>query len=229
MSEQKKTIKAAAIMTAPRYECTAARNFIERALKPLAIPLTVSGGVYYGQCMQKMLSQLAETDCKYVITIDGDSLFTTPQLHRLLSIIEQEEAIDAITGIQLRRGKSAMLGTVDGGTVVGPDEKTVNWDGYPIKARTAHFGLTVIDIDKLRKVAKPWFYATPNADGDWDGEKVDDDVWFWLQWEKAGNTIYIDPEVKIGHLEEMVAVYDDAMVPTHMYLADWEEKNYAAR
>lgn len=227
MGEQK-TIKAAAIMTAPRYECTAARNYIERALKPLGIPLTVSGGVYYGQCMQKMLTQLVATDCEYVITIDGDTLFTAPQLHRLISIIEQEEAIDAITGIQLRRGKSTMLGTVDGGKVTGPDEKKIDWDGYPIKAKTAHFGLTVISIDKLRRVPKPWFYAVPNAEGDWEGEKTDDDVWFWLQWEKAGNSIYIDPAVRIGHLEEMVAVFDDSMQPCHMYLPDWEAKNYAA-
>lgn len=216
-------IKAAAIMTAARYECTAARNYIEKALKQLGIPLTVSGGVYYGQCMQIMLEQLAASDCDYAITVDGDSLFTAYDLQRLLSLIEQEEQIDAITGVQVRRGKHTLLGTVHGGEQTDTDAKRVEWHGYPLKARTAHFGLTVIDLAKLRCVAKPWFFAQPNANGEWSGDKVDDDVWFWLQWEKAGNSIYIDPGVRIGHLEEMVAVFDEQMQPKHVYLTEWAQ------
>ena len=223
--ETTKRIKAAAIMTAARYECTAARNYIEIALKRLGIPLTVSGGVFYGQCMQKMLEQLVATDCEYAITIDGDTLFTAPQLQRLLSIISQEEQIDAITGIQVRRNKLTMLGTVHGGKKVDDDFQQVDWNGYPLKARTAHFGLTVIDLQKLRSVAKPWFCATPNAKGEWEDDKIDDDVHFWLQWEKAGNSIYIDPGVRLGHLEEMIAVFDENMQPQHMYVNDWAKQN----
>lgn len=219
---EQRSIKAAALMTAPRYECTSSRNIIERALKTLGIPLTVSGGVFYGQCMQKMLVQLLETDCQYAITIDSDSLFTSDHLVRLLSLISQEEEIDAIAAMQLRRGKFVMLGTVDGGEKIGPDEKVVNWDGYPIKAKTAHFGLTVLDLEKLRRVPKPWFCSKPNASGDWEDDKVDDDVWFWLEWEKAGNSLYIDPAVRIGHLEEMVAVFDEKLQPKHIYMTDWD-------
>lgn len=217
------TVKAAAIMTAPRYENTYCRNAIQRGLQPLGIPLTVSGGVYYGQCMQKMLEQLCNTDCEYAITIDGDSLFTAAQLQRLLSIIHQEPDIDAITGIQVRRGRPAMLGTVDGGVIIGDDEKKVDWDGSPIKAKTAHFGLTVISIEKLRHVKKPWFVSIPNDKGEWDGDKIDCDVYFWLQWEEAGNSIYIDPHTRLGHMEEMVAIHDESMQPIHIYLSQWEE------
>jgi hypothetical protein len=220
-----KHIKAAAIMTAARYECTAARNQIERSLRQLGIPLTVSGGVYYGQCMQKMLEQLVATDCDYAVTVDGDTLFTSAQLQRLLSIIEQEEQINAITGIQVRRSKLTMLGTVYDGQPAGEDMQKVDWTGYPLKARTAHFGLTVIDLEKLRSVPKPWFAATPNSAGEWDGDKVDDDVHFWLQWEKAGNSVYIDPGVRLGHLEEMVAVFDEHMQAKHIYVTEWAEQN----
>lgn len=209
-------------MTAPRYENTYCRNAIQRGLQPLGIPLTVSGGVYYGQCMQKMLEALCDTDCEYAITIDGDSLFTALQLQRLLSIIHQEADIDAITGVQVRRGKPTMLGTVDGGVMIGEDEKKVDWDGSPIRAKTAHFGLTVIDLAKLRRVPKPWFWATPNCNGMWEGDKIDDDVYFWLQWERAGNSIYIDPLTRLGHLEEMVAIHDENLKPMHIYPSQWE-------
>ena len=85
-----KSVKIAAVMTAARYENTYCRNYIEIALKYLGIPLTVSGGVYYGQCMQKMFTDLCARDCEYVVTVDGDSLFTSDHLQRLLSIIAQE-------------------------------------------------------------------------------------------------------------------------------------------
>lgn len=218
-------MKVAAVMTAARYENTYCRNYIEIALKKLGIPLTVSGGVFYGQCMQKMLTDLCKSDCEYAVTVDGDSMFTADQLQRLLSIVHTEEKIDALTGIQVRRSKPTMLGTVVGGNKVSDDEIRVDWDGYPIQAKTAHFGLTVIDLAKLRTTPKPWFMATPDANGEWEEAKVDDDVHFWLQWEKAGNTVYIDPGVRLGHLEEMIATFDEKMQPVHLYPADWQAAN----
>jgi hypothetical protein len=222
------SVKVAAIMTAPRFEITYCRNQIQRALDKLRIPLTVSGGVFYGQCMQKMLTTLCDSDCEYAVTVDFDTLFTSDQLLRLLSIIRQEHDIDAITGVQVRRGKPTMLGTCHGGEVVSEDERRVTVDERGLlRAKTAHFGLTVIDLAKLRTVPKPWFLSTPNADGEWEGDKTDDDVHFWLQWEKAGHSIYIDPEVKLGHVEEMVAVHDQNMNPVHIYPSDWEKAVYA--
>jgi hypothetical protein len=222
------TVKIAAVMTAPRFEITYCRNQIQRSLDKLRIPLTVSGGVFYGQCMQKMLTTLCDSDCEYAVTVDFDTLFTSDQLLRLISIIKQESDIDAITGVQVRRGKPTMLGTCHGGEVVSEDERRVTVDDRGLlRAKTAHFGLTVIDLAKLRTVPKPWFLSTPNADGEWEGDKTDDDVHFWLQWEKAGNSIYIDPEVKLGHVEEMVAVHDQHMNPVHIYPSDWEKAVYA--
>jgi hypothetical protein len=222
------TVKIAAVMTAPRFEITYCRNQIQRSLDKLRIPLTVSGGVFYGQCMQKMLTTLCDSDCEYAVTVDFDTLFTSDQLLRLISIIKQEQDIDAITGVQVRRGKPTMLGTCHGGEVVSEDERRVTVDDRGLlRAKTAHFGLTVIDLAKLRTVPKPWFLSTPNADGEWEGDKTDDDVWFWLQWEKSGHSIYIDPEVKLGHVEEMVAIHDQHMNPVHIYPSDWEKAVYA--
>lgn len=214
-----KSVKIAAVMTAARYENTYCRNYIEIALKHLGIPLTVSGGVYYGQCMQKMFTDLCNQDCEYVVTVDGDSLFTADHLQRLLSIIAQEEDIDAIAPVQVRRGMKTLLGTVGNG------ETSFDWHGYPVKVATAHFGLTVIDLAKLRATPKPWFVATPNADGEWEGDKIDDDVHFWFQWKKAGNSLYIDPGTRIGHMEEMIVTFDERLQPVHEYPADWLAKN----
>jgi hypothetical protein len=219
-------VNVAAVMTAARYENVWARNTIERSLRALSIPLTVSGGVYYGQCMQMMLEAMVESGkVDYVVTVDGDTIFRPDQLQRLISIINQQDEIDAITGLQIRRGKPTLLGTIHGGVKTGEDEVKITYDGTPLRAKTAHFGLTVIDVKKLASVAKPWFVATPNADGRWEGDKIDDDVWFWLQWERAGNSVYIDPGTRLGHLEEMVVMHDEQLNPVHIYPKDWKESN----
>lgn len=214
MEEQKVSI--AAVMTAPRYEAVYARNYIEMAVKKLGIPLTISGGVYYGQCMQIMLADLVAKGVEFALTIDFDSMFTPEHIQRLLNIIAADEKIDAITAIQPKRGCGSILAAMDQHT-------ELEWDGLPVQVTSAHFGLTVIRLAKLKTVPKPWFISKPDVNGDWVGDKIDDDVWFWKQWREAGNTVFVDPGTRLGHLEEMVTVYDRDMKLVHHYPKDWSE------
>jgi len=214
-----KDVTVTALLTAGRYENTWCLNQIEFSLRTLGIPLVVSGGVYYGQCMQTMLSDAIANEVQYAITVDGDSVFSPDQVKRLISIASQEEqTIDAICAMQVRRGMKTTLGTIEG-------TLEAVWEGYPVKVDTAHFGLTVINLKLLAEVEKPWFFCKPNENGDWTGSKIDSDVWFWRQWRDAGNTIYMDPGCRIGHLEEMIVMHNDGMQVEHIYPADWVEAN----
>jgi hypothetical protein len=210
-----KDLKVSAVMTAGRYETVFARNAIEAALAEVGLRLMNSQGVFYGQCMQRMFNEVCDIGADVVLTIDGDSIFTGKHINRLLSIIAQEEKIDALASLQLRRGKSDLLGFCRG-------QSQFEWSGYPIKLTSAHFGLTVLRVDKLKTVAKPWFFSRPDKNGDWSDERIDDDVWFWKQWEEAGHSLFMDPGCRIGHLEEMVATFDENLKPTHVYPADWK-------
>lgn len=211
--------KVSAFMTAPRYENTLARNHIELAFRKSGIPLQVSGGVFYGQCMQKMFNQALDNGCEVGITVDFDSMFTVDHVRRLLGVLCSNDHIDAVAAFQCRRGAGTPLATIKGQT-------SVEWDGHsPLEATTAHFGLTAIDMTKLANTPKPWFYAQPDNDGEWDENKIDDDIWFWKQWREAGNSIYIDPGNRIGHLEEVVTEFNDEMQPVHTYPADWRTAN----
>lgn len=215
-------LRVAGLMTAPRHEITWARTQIQKALAGLGIPLTVSGGVYYGQCMQRMLCQLLDTDATHALTIDYDSIFRSDDVRRLLNVIAQLDDIDALAAVQPKRGFGTILGSVNVPT-------TYEWDGLPIRVRSAHFGLTVIDLEKLRRVPKPWFVCTPDADGDFEGKHCDDDVHFWRQWERAGNTVALDPGVRLGHLEEMVTMFDESMQLVHLYPKQWQALEDAAK
>lgn len=213
---ESKDVTVSALMTAPRYEAVYARNYIELALKACHIPLTVSGGVYYGQCMQTMLEALiGKVD--YALTIDFDSMFTERHVQRLLSLVAGHDQIDAIAAVQPKRGCGEILASRREGS------RTVDWTGYPIQVDSAHFGLTVIDIKKLATVPKPWFWAQPNDDGKWEGSKIDDDVYFWKKWQEAGHRVFVDPGCRLGHLEEVVTVFDDNMELQHLYPKQWSE------
>ena len=202
-------VKVQAMMTGPRYENTWCRTIIETAVRAVGIPLNVSLGVYYGQCMQRMMEDAVENELDYIVTIDGDTVFTKDQLLRLISIVHQEN-LDALAGIQLKRGIPTMLGFKEGVTM----EK---WSGYPIQVDAAHFGLTVLRVSAIATTPKPWFYCKPDEDGTWGDHRIDSDVWFWKQWKEAGHKIHLDPGCRLGHLEEMVVMHDENMKPMHLY------------
>ena len=210
-----KDVKVSAVMTCGRYEAVAARNAIEAALRPLGIGLITSQGVFYGQCMQRMFQDVLKLNADIILTIDGDSVFKTEHVSRLLNVIVQEDQIDALASLQLRRGKADVLGFHEGKT-------SLEWNGYPVQVTSAHFGLTALKVDKLRAVKKPWFFSQPDENGEWETNRIDDDIWFWKQWKEAGNTLFLDAGCRIGHLEEMVAVFADDLTPMHIYPGDYK-------
>jgi len=216
MTQQEKTIRIIALMTAPRHEPVWCRGVIERSLQRCGIPLAVSQGVFYGQCMQRMMNDAIESGTEYIVTVDYDSVFTENHVKRLLNYIITRDDIDAICAIQPKRGEATILGTR------GKNED-IDWDGEPIQLTSAHFGLTVFKASKLELTPKPWFANKPDSNGEWVGDdKIDDDVWFWRQWAAVGNTIFMDPGCRLGHLQEIVTVFDDQMKLQHVYPGDWE-------
>ena len=129
--------------------------------------------------------------------------------------------IDALAALQCRRGGKYPLMT----TGTGVNDEHIQVDGSPIKVTTAHFGLTLIRVESLKQVHKPWFWSQHDDAGNWSDDKLDDDIWFWHQWRKAGNTIYVAPSVSIGHLEETVAMFDENLQAKHIYVHEWRKEN----
>ena len=215
------TIRLGAYLTLPRYEAVASRSLIEQALRALKIELTTSQGVFWGQCMQRMFDKAVNDGIDWILSLDSDSLFTPEQLSLLMDTLASNPHIDALAALQCRRGSPYPLLT----TGTGEEGQVVEVSNQPMKVTTAHFGLTLIRVDSLRKTPKPWFFAQPSDDGNWDDTRMDDDIWFWHQWRLAGNTLYVAPSVSIGHLEETVVQFNDKMEPEHMYVHQWRESN----
>lgn len=213
-------LKLGAYLTLPRYEAVVARSQIESALRPLGINLVTSQGVFWGQCMQRMFQSAVDKGLDWILSIDSDSLFTTQHISKLMDVFASNPHIDALAALQCRRGCPFPLMT----TGRHEEGDVIETNGEPIKVATAHFGLTLIRVDALKQVQKPWFWAKPEENGDWEDGRMDDDIFFWHQWRLAGKNIYVTPSVSIGHLEETVAAFDKDMKPVHMYVRDWRKE-----
>lgn len=211
MSEQ---LKICGMMTLPRAVNSWAITQIQKAFNGAGIPLHVGFGVYYGQCMERLLSDAIERGADVIITVDGDSLFTFLQIRRVASLVASGNGFDALAAMQPKRGASILLGYRDG---------DIDVSGDPVKVSLAHFGLTAINAKKLATVPRPWFFCQPSEDGSWNDGRIDSDIWFWKQWERAGHSVYLDPQTCIGHLEDMVAVVNPKTFDVeHVYPEQWQ-------
>jgi predicted SAM-dependent methyltransferase len=222
-TEKELDVKVIAYMTLPRYEAVVARSIIEGSLKQLGIPLATSQGVFWGQCMQRMFEDAVSQNVDWILTVDSDSLFNADHVSQLMTEFGSNSHIDALAALQCRRGKPFPLATKGGADGITVSNKN------PFLVTTAHFGLTLIRVEDLLQIKKPWFYGQPDKNGEWGDDRLDDDIWFWHQWRLAGKNIYVAPRVSIGHLEEMVAGFDENLQPKHEYVHEWRKNNLQLR
>lgn len=214
------TIKA--MMSVPRFGQLAARGVCERALRAFNMPLYTCQGVFWGQCMQRAFQTAYDENVDWFLTIDYDTVFTKHDLNRLFDRFGQNPHIDAMAALQPRRGGHYPLFTCGYAT-------DVEVGGDPIKVTTAHFGLTLLRREAFVDLKKPWFWSKPDGNNNWEPNngKLDDDIYFWQNWRECGHTIYVDPTVSVGHVEEMVAFYDrrgGALDFKHEHVDTWREQ-----
>lgn len=213
-----KQVKISALMSVPRVGWNDAETCISRALSAFGIPTNRVTGVFWGQCMQRGFRAAIEKGTDYVLTIDYDSMFTEAHVQQLIDDFFATPDADAMCALQRRRCSDAPLVTK------ADANGNMTIDGTPVKVNTGHFGLTLIKLEALKKVPKPWFWESPNAEGEWDEGRLDQDIYFWKQWQAAGNTLYMAPLVSIGHLELVVSEFDEAMQPRQLHVSDWRKK-----
>ena len=85
----------------------------------------------------------------------------------------------------------------------------------------AHFGLTLIRTDALKRCKKPWFIHHPDEDGSWGEGRVDEDIHFWTNWHDSGNTLHIANHVTVGHIELVVSWPDRQMRSRPQFVNDY--------
>jgi len=219
-------LKVSGAMSVPRLGFMDNMFACIEAVIPCSVKLRKHGGVFWGQSLTKVFERIIEEDNPdLILTIDYDSIFLPKHLAHLIQLMMLYPEIDALAPLQSSRHLMTTLFTVhgkDGDNA--PSIPRTEFRGDTTKIATAHFGLTLIRTAALKKMPKPWFYSQPSPKGDWGEGHVDEDIMFWRQWEKAGNSLHLANRVVIGHAELMVRWPDINLQTHYQSITDFQTK-----
>jgi len=174
-----------------------------QALMPLGIRPTKVTGAFWDQCMERVFEQFVDK-CEYLLTIDYDTVFSAKTVEALLTLAMWSGA-DAIAPLQVKREANAVMFALPGNTPETKTEVKDDWFAKPVQwVETAHFGLTFIRAEALKRTPRPWFVETANEQGTFTGGHCDADIAFWRAFAAAGNKLGLATHVSVGHAELMI-------------------------
>ena len=202
-------------MTMPRLNWTYNRELCTSVCVELKIPFFNTSGAYFDQGMERALEHAKATGREYIITIDYDTVFTSADVVRLITLMDLYPEADAIAANQAKRGSEGL-------SLLGRYKPITNDEANAdlIHIDSGHFGLTVIRSSVLDKMSKPWLHHKPGKDG-WGEDRIDADVNFWLKMNEVGK-VFLAPTVNIGHLQVMVSWVDMSWNVIHQHQDEYK-------
>jgi hypothetical protein len=213
-----------AIMSLPRVAWTETMCHTLECVAKLQMPFMKSTGVFWGQCLERMLTKCLEQGQKYALTIDYDSIFDPRDVIRLWQIMESNPDIAALCPLQIGRDRDELLlNLIDKDGNPRQSVTTEDFHDEAVDIKNGHFGLTLIRLDALREIHHPWFAGVPNKQGRWDEGRTDDDIYFWHRLRSAGKRICATPKVRLGHLQLVITWPMDDCAVRHQYLNRYYE------
>ena len=196
-----------------------------RALSRLRIPLRRHTGAFWGQCLERCMTEIVEEGkADAILTIDYDTVFNAEDVAALVELMRRHPEADAITTWQAARWRDTPLVTIPGedGRAQARVPRAEIEKEELLRVATGHFGLTLIATEALRKVPHPWFKGEPDPEtGLWNDRRCDDDAWFWRRWAEHGKTLYLANDVVVGHMELMIAWTDVNLEPVYQRVSEW--------
>jgi len=215
-----------AVMSMPRLAWTENMSCCFEAFGRLGVPFVRAIGVFWGQCLQRLFANIVnDSRYKWIVAVDYDSIYDAHDIVALRDIAERND-LDVLAPLQIARDRNKVLTMIRGADGKPAAEIPADWlnrEHWPVLS--AHFGLTLISTDALRRMPLPWFLGHPGAKGDWGNDRVDDDIHFWHVAERAGLRMSITPRVSIGHLQ-LVATWPNPadLSPIHQYMPDFHRE-----
>jgi hypothetical protein len=215
-----KKINIACAMSVPRLGFQDNFFCISEALTPLGIKPVHYDGVFWGQCLERVMGEQLNAD--WILSIDYDSVFTRKDVEKLIGLAARSDFADAIAAVQLKRKTHDVLIAIkEEAGKLKPELSLESFDPDLLECHVAHFGLTMFRTSALRKMEHPWFLNVPDADGMWGEKKQDEDIYFWRKWRATGNSLYLANHVVTGHIESMIAWPDENMDVTFQHPCDF--------
>jgi SAM-dependent methyltransferase len=213
-----------ALLTVPRFMPTETVLAIERSLVPLGVGVEYALGVFWGQCLSRLMRMKIAQGVELLLTVDYDTVFCASDVVALYRLMDAHPEVDALVPLQMKRASRAPLFHL--ADEHGECRREVPWaelrnEVVPIRA--GHFGLTMLRASALERMPHPWFIPVPDpATGEWDDGRIDEDVNFWLRWREAGNTVALASQVVLGHIEEVITWPDTMLRPMYQHVREYQ-------
>lgn len=213
-----------AVMSIPRLVFADNMFCAMAALAPLGIGLERRMGVFWDQAMENLFQAHLADGTRYLLTIDYDSLFTKADVLELCRLMETRPELDALCAVQMRRDKDSPLFTV----LPAPDTRArevrisrTDLERETLPLATGHFGLTLVRVESLKRLPRPWFHHRPDVDGTWGDGRMDADIHFWHQFREAGCQLHQANRVVIGHAQLVATWPDQNLKAQHQFISDY--------
>lgn len=217
-----KGLKVACAMSVPRLGFM--DNFFcwVRGLASMGIFPHRHTGVFWGQCLERTMEEQLSAD--YILTVDYDSVFVESDVRKLIELAAKYPEADAIVPIQQRRSFLTPLFTMadENGNALRQISGEVLTQEL-MKVSTAHFGLTLIKAESLKKLPHPWFLPIPDSEGRWGDGRIDEDIYFWKKWAEHGFSVHVANRVPIGHMECVITWPDRDMKSHYQPVNEFEK------
>ena len=211
-----------AVMSLPRIAWTETMAATVTACRTLDMDYLRATGVFWGQCLTRSFDEIiSRGEHEWILTIDFDSVFDAYDIVTLRRIAE-ESKLDVLCPLQIGRDRESCLMLLDDGN--GEARQTMpaaELEEPYLKPLFGHFGLTLIRVEALKRIPRPWFLHHPDPYGGYGDGRVDEDIHFWRQARAAGLAIGITPQVRIGHLQLVVSWPDENLRPVHQYIPEY--------
>lgn len=219
--------KLIGLLSRPRFGPLDTQMCIQALSMTFGFTIRHKGGPYWEQSMQELLLSAAVDGFDVACTFDYDSLFTPKNFNTLLKYMQDNPHVDAVAPLQPMRGRDHTALMSESEPRKDEGHAAINF-ARAIPCRTAHFGLTLIRLDRLRQMPLPWFQSTPSPHGTWDKEDgaEDADIYFWRCWQEMGFTLEVLPWVSVGQLETTALVIEKGTGLTKkQFMSEWIEEN----
>jgi len=179
-----------------------------RGLIPYGISPVRMEGAFWGQCLERVLTDMVEMDTDpkapplWILTLDYDTIFEQDAVPRMLTYATASD-YDVVAALQMKRRADEPLFTMkseDGNRMAAAPRDHFVYHNV-VQANTAHFGFTMIRAEALKRMPHPWFLGKPDKDGQWGPERIDDDIHFWQVAQQHDVKVGVCTRVCIGHAE----------------------------
>lgn len=216
--------KVKVCLSIPRVCWTANMMCAYRVALELGLKVEYHSSAFWSRSLEYCLRHTMEDPAsfEYALTIDYDSTFTKENVLYLYALMKANPEQDAIAALQLKRGTGELMtGLRD---AQGNLEKQVTSERLVKeleKVSYAHFGLTLIRMSALRSIPLPWFLRMPDPEK--PGESIDDDMYFWANFERHGKILSVAAHNPVGHLQEMVAIPGQNLSTIYQPWDDFEQ------